>query len=74
MGAASIGVRPTFGENRPNLEVHLMDFDGDLYGAELSVAFVAWLRPELGFDDTDALVAQMRRDVAEARERLARVH
>jgi riboflavin kinase/FMN adenylyltransferase len=73
-GAASIGVRPTFGENRPNLEVHLIDFDGDLYGAELSVAFVAWLRPELKFDDIDALVAQMRRDVAEARERLARAH
>jgi riboflavin kinase/FMN adenylyltransferase len=71
MGAASIGVRPTFGDNRPNLEVHLIDFDGDLYGAELSVALVAWLRPELKFDDIDALVAQMRRDIEEARARLA---
>ena len=71
-GAASIGVRPTFGENAPNLEVHLLDFDGDLYGAELSVALVAWLRPELKFDSVEPLVAQMRADVAEARARLAR--
>jgi riboflavin kinase/FMN adenylyltransferase len=71
LGAVSIGVRPTFGDNLPNLEVHLLDFDGDLYGAELSVALVAYLRPELKFDDIEALVARMRRDVAEARERLA---
>jgi riboflavin kinase/FMN adenylyltransferase len=73
-GAASIGVRPTFGVNRPNLEVHLIDFDGDLYGAELSVALVAWLRPELKFDDIDTLVARMRRDIEEARARLAHLH
>jgi riboflavin kinase/FMN adenylyltransferase len=72
LGAASIGVRPTFGENAPNLEVHLLDFDGDLYGAEISVALVAWLRPELRFDGVEALVAQMRADVADARARLAR--
>jgi riboflavin kinase/FMN adenylyltransferase len=72
LGAASIGVRPTFGENASNLEVHLLDFDGDLYGAEISVALVAWLRPELRFDGVEALVAQMRADVADARARLAR--
>ena len=71
-GAASIGVRPTFGENRPNLEVHLLDFDGDLYGSELSVALVAFQRPELRYDGPEPLVAQMRADVAEARARLAR--
>ena len=71
-GAASIGERPTFGVNRPNLEVHLLDFAGDLYGAEISVALVAFLRPELKFDSVEALVAQMRQDVAEARERLDR--
>ncbi len=70
-GAASIGVRPTFGENAPNLEVHLLDFDGDLYGEELSVALVAWLRPELRFDGVAPLVAQMSDDVREARARLA---
>jgi len=70
-GVASLGVRPTFGEHRPNLEVHLLDFDGDLYGAELSVALVAWQRPELRFDDAGALVARMEADAAEARARLA---
>ena len=59
-GVASIGVRPTFGESAPNLEVHLFDFDGDLYGEELSVALVAFLRPELKFDGVEPLVAQMR--------------
>lgn len=70
-GAASIGERPTFGENRPNLEVHLLDFAGDLYGARISVALVAFQRPEVRFDGAEALVAQMRTDVAEARTRLA---
>ena len=51
----------------PNLEVHLFDFDGDLYGEVLSVALVAYLRPELKFDGVEPLVAQMRLDAAEAR-------
>jgi riboflavin kinase / FMN adenylyltransferase len=70
-GAASVGERPTFGVNAPNLEVYLMDFAGDLYGAHLSVALVAFLRPELRFESAEALVAQMQADVAEARARLA---
>ena len=49
-GVASLGVRPMFGENAPNLEIHLFDFDGDLYGAHLSVALVEYLRPEMKFD------------------------
>lgn len=70
-GCASIGARPTFGQNRPNLEVHLMDFSGDLYGEEVSVALVAYQRPELRFEGAEALVAQMRKDVEEARGLLA---
>jgi riboflavin kinase / FMN adenylyltransferase len=70
-GAASIGTRPTFGENRPNLEVFLFDFAGDLYGAELSVALVAFLRPELAFDGIEPLVAQMHDDCDRARGILA---
>jgi riboflavin kinase / FMN adenylyltransferase len=70
-GAASIGVRPTFGDNRPNLEVHLLDFQGELYGEEVSVALVAFQRPELRFDSTEALVAGMRADVEEARDLVA---
>ena len=67
-GAASLGVRPMFGENRPNLESHLFDFAGELYGEHLSVAFVDYLRPEMVFDGLPALVAQMDRDCARARE------
>ena len=70
-GVASIGVRPTFGVNPPNLEVHLLDFDGDLYGEEVSVALVAFQRPEARFDSAEALVAAMQADTAEARRRLA---
>jgi riboflavin kinase/FMN adenylyltransferase len=70
-GAASIGERPTFGAKAANLEVHLFDFAGDLYGEVLSVALVAWLRPEIRFDGAEPLVAQMRRDAAEARAHLA---
>ncbi|MEX0969087.1 MAG: bifunctional riboflavin kinase/FAD synthetase [Paracoccaceae bacterium] len=61
-GAASIGTRPTFGENIPNLEVFIFDFDGDLYGAELSVALVDYIRPELKFDGIAALISQMQDD------------
>ena len=70
-GAASLGVRPMFGVNRPNLESYLFDFSGDLYGQHLSVGFVAFLRPELVFDGLPALIAQMERDCARAREILA---
>ncbi len=71
LGAASVGVRPMFGENRPNLETYLFDFSGDLYGAHLSVALIEYLRPEAKFDSIEALVAQMDADCARAREILA---
>ena len=64
---ASLGTRPTVNGVEPLLEVHLFDFAGDLYGAELQVEFVAHLRAELRFDDLDALVAQMQRDADAAR-------
>ncbi|MBP1805718.1 bifunctional riboflavin kinase/FAD synthetase [Rubellimicrobium aerolatum] len=70
-GAASIGVRPMFGENRPNCETFLFDFTGDLYGATLSVALVDYLRPEMRFDGVPALVRQMDADCLRAREVLA---
>jgi len=68
MGAASLGVRPMFGVNRPNLETFFFDFKGDLYGQHLSIAFVDYLRPELKFDGLDALIAQMAADCTKARE------
>ena len=70
-GAASVGVRPTFGANHANLEVFLFDFSGDLYGEELSVALVAYQRPELKFDNLQALITQMDADCIEARRLLA---
>lgn len=70
-GAASLGVRPMFGENTPNLETFLLDFKGDLYGQHLSVAFVEYLRPEMKFDGLPALIAQMDADCARARAILA---
>ena len=70
-GVASIGVRPTFGVNAPNFEVHLFDFQGDLYGAEISAGLVSFLRPEARFDTVGALIAQMDRDSTLARRRLA---
>ena len=70
-GAASIGTRPMFGENHPNCETFLFDFKGDLYGAEISVALVDYLRGEETFDSLDALIAQMDADCAQAREILA---
>lgn len=72
-GAASIGVRPMFGENIPNCETFIFDFKGDLYGTTLSVALVDYLRPELKFDGLDALITQMDADCDQARAILADV-
>jgi riboflavin kinase / FMN adenylyltransferase len=69
----SVGVRPTFHDDgRVMVEVYLLDWDGDLYDATLDVEIDARLREERRFDSVEALVAQMRADEADARERLAR--
>ncbi|WP_460813028.1 bifunctional riboflavin kinase/FAD synthetase [Luteimonas pelagia] len=65
---SSFGTRPTVDGREPLLEAHLFDFDGDLYGQRLEVEFVAKLRDEEKFDDLPALVAQMDRDAAAARD------
>ena len=70
-GAASLGVRPMFDGQVPNLETFLFDFKGDLYGATLSVGLVEFLRPEAKFDGLPALIAQMEADCAQARTILA---
>jgi len=70
-GVASLGTRPTVNEvAEPLLEVHLFDFEGDLYGQRMAVEFVAKLRDEMKFDGLDALTAQMRHDERSARELL----
>ena len=73
--ATSIGVRPTFDHGARSVEVHVLDFQGDLYGRDLVVEFVARLRPEKRFSEVEALVAQIDRDVVQAREILgAQLH
>jgi riboflavin kinase/FMN adenylyltransferase len=67
--AVNVGVRPTFDSGRGVLvEAHLIDFEGDLYGQTLRVAFLERMRGEKRFDSVDALVEQMGRDVEQARE------
>jgi len=63
----SLGTRPTINGTDPLLEVHVFDFDGDLYGKYLDVDFVQRLRDEQRFESLDALVEQMHRDAAQAR-------
>lgn len=71
-GAMSVGVRPTFGGTVQTLEVHLIDWQGELVGAVLEVEFVDWIRAELRFESVPDLVAAMRRDIDQIRALLAR--
>lgn len=70
-GMMNIGVRPTFEGTHKQLEVHLFDFDDELYGETLRVAFVERIRDEQKFDGVDELVAQLRRDRERSEEILA---
>ena len=70
-GVASLGTRPTFELCKPLLEVHLFDFDREIYGEYIHVDFVAHLRPEEKFGSVDDLVAQMAIDAENARNALA---
>jgi riboflavin kinase/FMN adenylyltransferase len=68
-GVANVGRNPTFGPGRDRtLEPHLFDFDGNLYGERLQVSFIERLRGEMRFASVDALVEQIRKDAARARE------
>lgn len=69
--AVSVGIPPTFAEeSRDNVEVHLLGFEGDLYGNEVTVEFVEWLRPMKRFDDVADLVATVKGDIAWIEENL----
>ena len=71
-GVANLGVRPTVGgEMRPLLEVHLFDFAGDLYGRQIDVSFIDFIRPERKFDGLESLRTQITADGEEARRILA---
>ncbi|MNL79198.1 RNA-binding riboflavin kinase RibR [compost metagenome] len=67
----NVGVKPTFheGVTAPSFEVHLFHFSGDVYGREMTVELVEFIRPERKFDSIDALVSQIRQD-AETAENL----
>jgi len=69
-GVANLGLRPTVGTDKPRLESHFFDFDGDLYGANLRVSLLHFIRPEQKFDGFDALKAQIAKDSDKAREML----
>lgn len=69
-GAANLGIRPSFDPPRELLEPHFFDFDEDLYGQEIEVAFHHFLRPEAKFDNIGALKEQMARDCDNARKLL----
>ena len=68
---ASVGSRPTFNGTKPILEVHIFDFDEDIYGKYIHVDFIAWLRDQVKFDMVEDLVAQMDVDADNARSALA---
>lgn len=69
-GVASLGKRPMFAGQKPNLETYIFDFSGDIYGADLSVALVEFLRPEAVFPSITELQVQMQSDCNNARQLL----
>jgi riboflavin kinase/FMN adenylyltransferase len=71
-GVANFGVRPMFDGGAPLLEVFLFDFDGDLYGQTVDVAFIGWIRHEQKFDSVETLKRQIAADSAQARDVLKR--
>lgn len=68
VAAISIGSNPTFAGVGPRFEVHLLDFDGDLYGSTLEVLPLTFIRPTLTFESVEALIKQIDGDVQEIRE------
>ena len=67
IGAANIGIRPMFEVKKPLLEVYILDFDREIYGEDVIVEPVAYLRGEMKFDNLDDLKQQMAKDVADTR-------
>jgi riboflavin kinase/FMN adenylyltransferase len=69
LAAISIGRLPTFGDDKLQIEVHLIDFSGDLYGQTLRVELIDWIRDQQKFPGIDALKQQLRSDIERARVR-----
>jgi riboflavin kinase/FMN adenylyltransferase len=68
---ANVGVRPSFDNGERTVETYILDFEADIYGYDLVVEFVQRLRPEKRFTDIKDLIAQIERDIVEARRILA---
>lgn len=71
--AVNVGVRPTFGGGELLIEAHLLDFDRIVYGEPVTIEFVAYLRPEVEFDEVGSLIEQMGEDVRKTRRVLSLV-
>jgi riboflavin kinase/FMN adenylyltransferase len=66
-GVANVGVRPTVGADKALLEVHLFDFNREIYGEHVQVYFLKKIRDEQRFSNLDALIAQIQKDCQQAR-------
>lgn len=68
LGGTNVGTKPTFGDEKPSVETFILDFDGDIYGKNIKLAFYQRLRGISDFGSVDELAEQLRRDVARIRE------
>ncbi|HEY5599541.1 MAG TPA: riboflavin kinase, partial [Candidatus Manganitrophaceae bacterium] len=66
-GVVYIGAKPTFDKKERRMEVHILNFNDDIYGKRLLVTFLEWIREDQKFETTDALVRQMGQDIEKAR-------
>lgn len=71
---AYLGTRPSFDNGQPLLEVFILDFDSDIYGHEMEVEFIKFLRADRKFDSSEALIEQMHKDVLRAKEVFSQAH
>jgi FMN adenylyltransferase (EC 2.7.7.2)/riboflavin kinase (EC 2.7.1.26) len=72
LGVANYGFRPTFDGKTKVLEVHILDFEGNLRGERLKVEFLSFLREEKKFSSKDELIKQIERDIAIVKEKFGR--
>ena len=68
LGGTNVGTKPTFGDEKPSVETFILDFDGDIYGKNIKLAFYQRLRGISDFGSVDELAEQLGRDVAHIRE------
>lgn len=66
-GAMNWGTRPTFNENNPVMEVHILDFEGDVYGEEAELEIIEKIRDVMKFENKEELMAQIEKDIAQVR-------